>query len=55
MGLKDLVTDILGFPEINLERQGPDQFGSLIQPLEARKVVRLLEQLFGQTLNVAGQ
>ena len=55
MGVKDLVADVLGFPEIDLERQGPDQFCSLIQPLQARKVVRLLEKLFGQTLNVDGQ
>ena len=55
MGVKDLVADVLGFPEIHLERQGPDQLCSLVQPLQAGKVVRLLEQLFGQTLNVVGQ
>jgi hypothetical protein len=53
--VKDLVADVLGFPEIDLERQGPDQLCSLIQPLQARKVVRLLEKLFGQTLDVDGQ
>ena len=55
MGVKHLVADVLGFPEIDLERQGPDQLCRLIQPLQAGKVVRLLEQLFGQTLNVVGQ
>lgn len=55
MGEKDLVADVLGFPEIHRERQGPDQLCGLIQPLQAGKVVRLLEQLFGQTLNVVGQ
>ena len=55
LGVKELVADILGFPEINLERQGPDQLGRLIQPLQASQVVRLLEKLFGQTLNVGGQ
>ena len=33
MGMKDLIAYVLGFPEINLERQGPDQLGRLIQPL----------------------
>jgi len=30
MGVKELVADVLGFPQIDLERQGPDQLCSLI-------------------------
>ena len=50
--MDDLVADVLGFPQIDLEGQGPDQLRSLIQPLKARKVVRLFEKSFGQTLEV---
>ena len=50
MGVKDFVADVLGFPEIDLERQCPDQICSLIQPLHARNVVRLFEKLFGPDL-----